>query len=277
MEESENDEQMNKLTILGTGNAMVTHCFNTCFILHHDDQKLMVDAGGGNGILRQMEQAKIPFTDIHDLFLTHAHTDHVMGAVWVVRKVTSLQRMGKYDGTLRIYGHDKVLHVLHTMCDMMLPKKFTAMIGKDVLLIEIKDGQSLNAAGMSLQAFDIHSTKEKQFGFTATMSDGIRLACLGDEPFNALCRHYVEGADWLLCEAFCLYDDRDIYKPYEKHHSTALDAGRLAEELGVKHLVMYHTEDKTLATRKTKYAEEAARSFKGKIFVPDDLDELFLS
>ncbi len=118
---------MNKLTILGTGNAMVTHCFNTCFILHHDDQKLMVDAGGGNGILRQMEQAKIPFTDIHDLFLTHAHTDHVMGAVWVVRKVTSLQRMGKYDGTLRIYGHDKVLHVLHTMCDMMLPKKFTAM------------------------------------------------------------------------------------------------------------------------------------------------------
>ena len=24
---------MNKIIILGTGNAMVTHCYNTCFIL----------------------------------------------------------------------------------------------------------------------------------------------------------------------------------------------------------------------------------------------------
>lgn len=268
---------MNKITILGTGNALVTRCFNTCFIIHHEGKKLMVDAGGGNGILRQMEDAKIPFTEIHDLYLTHAHTDHVMGAVWVVRKITSLQSTGRYDGILRIYGHEKVLNVLHTMCDMMLPKKFTSRIGNDVLFIEVKDGQQFEAAGMSLQAFDIHSTKEKQFGFTAIMSDGMKLACLGDEPFNALCRSYVEGAEWLLCEAFCLYDDRDIYKPYEKHHSTAMDAGKLAEEIGVKNLLMYHTEDKTLATRKERYSEEAAKVFSGRIFVPDDLDEIFLS
>ncbi len=266
-----------KLTILGTGNALVTRCFNTCFIIHHEGEKLMVDAGGGNGILRQMEDAHISFSDIHDLFLTPAHTDHVMGAVWVVRKVTSLQSMGLYDGVLHIYGHERVLHVLKTLCEMMLPKKFTSRIGHDVLFMEIKDGEQFEAAHLPLQAFDIHSTKEKQFGFTATLSDGQQLACLGDEPFNELCRRYVEGADWLLCEAFCLYDDRDIYKPYEKHHSTALDAGRLAEALKVHHLVMYHTEDKTLATRKKRYAEEAAKAFRGPIFVPDDLDEIFLS
>ncbi len=263
--------------MLGTGNALVTRCFNTCFIIHNDEQKLMVDAGGGNGILKQMEDAGISFAEIHDLFLTHAHTDHVMGAVWVVRKVTSLQSMGRYDGVLRIYGHDKVLLVLRTMCEMMLPKKFTSKLDKDVLFIEIKDGQQFEAANMSLQAFDIHSTKEKQFGFTAIMPDGMRLACLGDEPFNELCLKYVEGADWLLSEAFCLYEDRDIYKPYEKHHSTALDAGRLAEKLGVAHLLMYHTEDKTLSSRKKTYAEEASKVFGGEIFVPDDLDEIFLS
>lgn len=36
----------------------------------------------------------------------------------------------------------------------------------------------------------------------------------------------------MMCEAFCLYADRDTFKPYEKCHSTALDAGKLAEELG---------------------------------------------
>lgn len=54
------------------------------------------------------------------------------------------------------------------------------------------------------------------------------------------------------------------------------DAGRLAEGLKVKHLVLYHTEDKTLDTRKLKYTEEAAGEFKGRVFVPDDLERISL-
>lgn len=266
---------MNKIIMLGTGNALVTRCYNTCFVLQSEGRSLLVDAGGGNGILRQMEDAGVSFTDIHDMFLTHAHTDHVMGAVWVVRKITSMQSQGKYEGVMRVFGHERVLHILRTMCDMMLPKKFSSLIGKSVLFVEVTDGQQFEAAGMRLQCFDIHSTKEKQFGFTATLSDGTRVACLGDEPFNEQCRQYVENADWLLSEAFCLYDDRERFKPYEKHHSTALDTGRLAQQLHARHLVMYHTEDKTLATRKQTYAKEAAREFEGPIFVPDDLEVIF--
>ena len=69
---------------------------------------------------------------------------------------------------------------------------------------------------------------------------------------------------------------RDTFKPYEKCHSTALDAGKLAEELGVKNLILYHTEEKTLATRKENYTREAAENFKGRIFVPDDLEMIEL-
>lgn len=254
---------------------MVTRCFNTCFILQSGDNRLMVDAGGGNGILRQMEAAGVGFTSIHHLFLTHAHTDHVMGAVWVVRKVTSLISQGRYNGVFKVFGHERVLHVLHTMCDMMLPRKFSSMIGKAVQLVEVTDGEHFEAAGMHLVVFDIHSTKEKQFGFTATLPDGTRVACLGDEPFNKHCRVYVKDADWLLSEAFCLYDDREVFKPYEKHHSTALDTGRLAKELNVRNLVLYHTEDKTLASRKQAYSEEASKVFDGTIFVPDDLEVVF--
>lgn len=86
----------------------------------------------------------------------------------------------------------------------------------------------------------------------------------------------MEHADWLLCEAFCLYADRDEFKPYEKSHSTALDAGKLAAELGVKSLLLYHTEEKTLATRRANYTREAAENFKGRIVVPDDLDVIEL-
>ena len=85
---------------------------------------------------------------------------------------------------------------------------------------------------------------------------------------------YVENADWLLCEAFCLYEDREVFQPYKKHHSTALDAGRLAAELGVKNLVLYHTEDRNLDTRKQSYMREAAQAFSGTVYVPDDLERI---
>ena len=107
-------------------------------------------------------------------------------------------------------------------------------------------------------------------------NDDERLVCLGDEPFNERCRCYAEGAKWLLSEAFCLYSQRERFKPYEKHHSTALDAGKLAESLSVRNLVLYHTEDQTLSTRREKYTAEAATHFSGNIIVPDDLEQIEL-
>ena len=70
--------------------------------------------------------------------------------------------------------------------------------------------------------------------------------------------------------------DKEIFHPYEKHHSTALDAGRLAQQLHVKNLVLYHTEDTCLSERKESYTKEAARCFDGNIFVPLDLERIRL-
>ena len=39
---------MEKLIVLGTGNAGATRCYNTCFILLDGKEPLLVDAGGGN-------------------------------------------------------------------------------------------------------------------------------------------------------------------------------------------------------------------------------------
>lgn len=55
----------------------------------------MVDCGGGNGILQQMEDAGLRVEGVHHLFLTHAHTDHLLGAVWLVRMAATAMRQGQ--------------------------------------------------------------------------------------------------------------------------------------------------------------------------------------
>lgn len=262
--------------MLGTGSAAVTKCYNTCFTVEDGDDTLMVDAGGGNGILVQLEKAHISLNGIHHLFVTHAHTDHVLGVIWVIRIVMQKMLAGKYDSTFHVYGNDKVISVISTICSMTLHKKYTALIGDRIILHCLNDGDMFSVGAMQLQCFDILSTKEKQYGFSLRFADGMRLVCMGDEPCNEATLHYARGAEWMMCEAFCLYADRERFHPYEKHHSTALDAGKVAESVGVKSLVIYHTEDTDLEHRKEKYAAEVSENYSGRVVVPDDLEVIDL-
>lgn len=273
------DKTTTQITMLGTGNATVSQIYNTCFLLKTPSTLMLVDAGGGNGILAQLKKVNVQISDIHHLFVTHAHTDHVLGVIWVIRMVAQCKG---YEGLLHVYGNDKVIKVIKTIIDMILAKKQLAKVAERVVFHQLEDGDCFEVGDMKLECFDIQSTKEKQFGFRAELPSSdesdkpLVLACLGDEPYNEQNRRYIVGADWMMCEAFCLYADRDTFKPYEKCHSTALDAGKLAEELGVKNLILYHTEEKTLANRKENYTREAAENFKGRIFVPDDLEVIEL-
>ena len=273
------DKTTTQITMLGTGNATVSQIYNTCFVLQTPSTLMLVDAGGGNGILAQLKKINVQISDIHHLFVTHAHTDHVLGGIWVIRMVAQCKG---YEGLLHVYGNDKVIKVIKTIIDMILAKKQLAKVAERVVFHQLEDGDCFEVGDMKLECFDIQSTKEKQFGFRAELPSSdesdtpLVLACLGDEPYNEQNRRYIVGADWMMCEAFCLYADRDTFKPYEKCHSTALDAGKLAEELGVTNLILYHTEEKTLANRKENYTREAAENFKGRIFVPDDLEVIEL-
>lgn len=269
-------EGKKKIIMLGTGSATVTKCYNTCFMIKTEESMLMVDAGGGNGILNQLQKANINICDIHNLYVTHAHTDHILGVIWIVRMIMQKTLAGKYDGVLNVYGHEKAIQVITEICRMTLHKKYFSLIGSAIQMHVLDDGDRFNVGDMQLQCFDILSEKEKQFGFTVRFDDDKRLVCMGDEPCNEATLHYAKDADWMMCEAFCLYSDRDIFKPYEKYHSTALDAGKLAAGIGVKNLIIYHTEDTDLDHRKEKYSEEVRKYFKGNVVVPDDLEEIIL-
>ncbi len=255
---------------------MATACYNTCFALEEKGQVLLVDGGGGNQIFTQLEKAGIPWMHIQDLFVTHKHMDHILGALWMIRLVCQSIAGGKHEKPLRVYGHGEVIELLRFLTSQMLVPEQAKLIGGPVQLICVADGEHRQILGRDVCFFDIGSPKALQFGFSMELKDGERLVCCGDEPCGPCCEDRIRGCKWLMLEAFCRHADRDIFHPYEKHHSTVKDACQRAALLQVQNLLLYHTEDQNLQDRKELYRQEGTAYFSGNIYVPEDLESLEL-
>ena len=262
--------------MLGTGNALVTECYNTCFVLEDGDQRFLVDGGGGGTILAQLKHAGFDWKDMRHIFVTHRHIDHLLGIVWMMRIICQFMSHGEYEGEVWIYSHAEVLGLLRDIVSKLLREKDARHIDDQVHLVELADGDTLDIIGHKTTFFDIGSTKATQFGFSMDMGDGKHLVCCGDEPLSEAGRPYARNAEWMLHEAFCLYSQADIFDPYEKHHSTVKDACELAEGLGVRNLLLYHTEDMNIARRRELYTAEGQQYFSGRLWIPDDLESIEL-
>lgn len=265
-----------ELIILGTGNAAATKCYHTCFVLKGKKGCFLTDGGGGNGILKRLEQAGIRWQDIRHIFVTHKHMDHILGILWMMRMYCQEMSCGNYEEDVNIYAHSEVIGILENMARMLLGDKQAGYIGKKLHLVTVEDGQEREIIGQRVTFFDIRSTKAKQFGFLMELETGGRLTCCGDEPYQAHLCSYVRGSKWLLHEAFCLEEQADFLKPHEKHHSTVKEACLLAEELQAENLILYHTEDQNLTKRKERYLAEGQQYYHGNLFVPEDLESFGL-
>lgn len=131
-----------KLTILGTGNAAVSECYNTCFVLSDKEEYFLVDAGGGNRILKLLKDAGIELEDIHNIFVTHEHIDHVLGVIWLIRMIGQRMNQGKYEGDLRIYCHQELAEKIQTIASLTIQKKCAGIWERESSSLKWNPGNS---------------------------------------------------------------------------------------------------------------------------------------
>ena len=88
-----------KVTILGSGTPRVSfERFSQSILIEHEQDKYLFDAG--RGALIRLYQSNILPNEIKKIFLTHLHSDHVLGfsdilmTGWVYHRQSPLQIYG---------------------------------------------------------------------------------------------------------------------------------------------------------------------------------------
>lgn len=293
---------MDKITMLGTGHAMTFGCFNTCFVYENENGKMLVDTGGGNQLIAQMQKAGINPGELQAVFISHRHTDHIMGLPWLFRTAG-----GPGGGKpIELYLHADVYPIAKAMMELMFPEKLDAL-RQSLRFIEIKHGDEAEILGRKFRFLDLNSPTCPQFGFSMTLGSGKQLVFHGDVPFDEVNRNEIQGADYLMHEAFNLSSEHPMGrpggpgmppmpggpggpmppmpggpggpggKPGKMGHSTVKEAAGYAASLQVDTLILMHGNDNDLAHRQEKYIAEASREFSGKIYAPNDLDVIELN
>ena len=248
---------MTKLIILGSSAAVPSsdHA-NTHMAFRGEDGVVLVDCSGTQ-ILR-LAEAGITLDEVSDIILTHFHPDHVGG---VPLLLMNMWLMGRQDA-LRIYG---LHHCLERLEDMMgfyhwdnwpefFPVAFHRLPERERVLVLENNELRIFSSPVRHVIPTIGLRTEHRHGNTCIAYSSDTEPC---NPMIALAR----GADTLIHEA----------AGESIGHSSARQAGQVAQEANVGRLVLIHYP--TLGGVPKDLLKNAKETFDGEVLLAEDLME----
>ena len=193
-----------KVTLLGTGAPPpVMHRFGPSILVEAGGQKFLIDAG--RGALQRLGQLRVRWQDVDGVFLTHLHSDHVVGFpdLWLT-------------GWLVGPGRDRPLHVRgprgtkKMMLHLEQAYEFDIRIrlyddraapeGIVVLAEDISEGVVFEKGGVKITAFEVdHKPIKPAFGYRVDYG-GRSVVLSGDTRVSQNLIRHAQGVDVLVHE-----------------------------------------------------------------------------
>ena len=264
----ETNESIIKVTLLGTGTPQpLIERFGPATLVQAGTTVLLFDAG--RGCLQRLRQLKIEYDSLDALFLTHLHSDHIVGLVdlwltgWLITKrKTPLNVFGPIgtkqmtDYLQKAYAFDIKLRIE----DDKAPSK-----GGKLLTADIKEGVVYEKNGVKVIAFLVdHPPVIPAFGYRIEYA-GHSVVLSGDTRYSENLIRYAKGTDLLVHDVIIAPDTLSKSDPKYNilaHHTTPAQACTVFKAVKPKLAVYYHivrlyghTPDEIIKLTKLNYSE----------------------
>ena len=237
-----------RVTLLGTGAPPPSlHRFGPSTLVEVGENKFLFDAG--RGALQRLFQLGIPFGDITGIFLTHHHSDHVVGFadLWLTGWLR--RPWGKRVLPLKIWGphgtHQMATHLpLAFATDIRVRAHSYNAEGVKLEPSEIKEGVVYEDDSTSITAFEVDHAGEELDAFGYRIDHGSRSFVLsGDTTFNENLIDHAQNTALLVHEVTHGMGDGSERANLERiraNHTIPEDAGRVFSRTRPKLAVYTH-------------------------------------
>jgi ribonuclease Z len=281
-----------RVTLLGTGTPTPRlGSFSASTLIEAGSDRLIFDLGRGSTI--RLFQKKIPLGSITAHFITHLHSDHVVGLpdMWLSGWIGT--PWGSRKSPMVLYGPKGTVAMTENLTrafsediriridDEDFPSEGVAFAARD-----IEPGLVYDHDGVKVTAIEVnHGEKIRpSFGYVIEF-DGKKVVLSGDTRPDERVAKAAEGADLLIHEVAVIEPDLSrsypSYRAIENHHTSPEDAGKIFMRAQPKLAVYSHIVFATLKPVQD-VPEEAliARTrttYKGPLIVGHDLMSFVIS
>lgn len=265
-----------KITFLGTGVATNEERYKTCIFVPLDESNnLLLDVGGGTEILTQFAKAKIDPVCVNHIFITHTHFDHCLGLPALLFYI-AVDRKEEMPEEMRVYSNKRIIYDLKELLRIAGAGVLNRW-GEKLIWVETKPERLVKVTeNCSLIAFPAKGRAElneedlscliKRSEFKKT------ILFTGDTAPNEYLEKHAQGVDVLIHEATLTQERAQL--AHRQGHSTARDAGELAQRAGVKRLILTHIHRKGFIKDEKLLLEEAEKYFSGPVHLAHDLEAI---
>jgi ribonuclease Z len=235
------------VTLLGTGTPVpAIDRFGAATLIEAAGQHLLVDCG--RGVTMRLAQAGVPASKITSLFLTHLHSDHVVGIPdlwltgWVLGRTAALRIRGP-EGTADMAAHLVKAYAADVSFRAGRGERLPAE-GARVEGEEIVPGLVSADAGVRVFAILVdHGHVAPAFGYRVE-HETQSVVISGDTKYSERLIEASAGADLLIHSAW-LADDRNTTPHAARSIASAEDAGRVFAAVEPRLAVVHHYLDET--------------------------------
>ncbi|GAA0440278.1 MBL fold metallo-hydrolase [Lentibacillus halophilus] len=274
-------EIKNGITMLGTGSPRPDlERSGPAQVLHINGMPILIDCG--EGTTAQLLKANIPPENVNVLMFTHLHSDHFFGYGQFL-----LGGWGRGRRELTVVGPKGIKEFHETVINMFKDDiAYRVSLGRpengvlDVNIIEFDEPGEVSVDIPAKVSIDEMVHNVPTFGFRFEMDNNV-IVFSGDTAPTPNIVNLAQGAD-ILVQDGCLAKtgiyrnttDPELLKIWEnlqKEHCTPGQAGDIAQEAGVKKLVMTHFLPNVIPE---EVKEEAEEQFDGESIVGEDLMEI---
>jgi ribonuclease Z len=257
-----------KVTLLGTGcPPPVMNRFGPSILVEAGGQKFLFDAG--RGASQRLAQLRVRWQDIDGVFLTHLHSDHVVGFpdLWLTGWLVGPGRNRPLDvwgprGTQKMMSH--LEQAYEADIRIRLYDDRPSPDGVVILASDITEGVVFEKSGVKVTAFEVdHAPVRPAFGYRIDYG-GRSVVLSGDTRVSENLIRYARGVDLLVHEVAEPLSFKRAGVNQERtdsviaHHVTPEQAGEIFDKTKPKLAVYSHIvqpnatgDDLIPATRKT--------------------------